>query len=401
MIQLLGIKKNIELSIREKFALSQGRKEEKTKELLKYFDEVVILSTCNRTEIYFNGSLKGEEGLKKIFETLKWDINLKDFCFYLEEKEAVIHLMEVACGFHSRILGEDQILGQIKEAYFLAYKIGAVKNELQRLFQESITCGKKFRTEGKFYEIPVSSASIVVNQAIKKEAKKIMVIGYGEVGKLVMKYVLSNNIDEINLVVRNVEKVDGIDDKRVNIINYEDGRKIINDMDSVISCTSAPHLIIEKIHINEFGKKIIIFDLALPRDIDEKVKDFKRIELYDIDDISLIDDENKKLRKDKMIVCKNITNKYIEEYLNWKEIKGIFSVIQEIKENSNKIIEKRKSTLENKFNNKKDIEIANKLIKSTSDYYVNRAIEVLKEEKLKGQEEECIRILEKIFMKQI
>ena len=87
--------------------------------------------------------------------------------------------MEVVCGFHSRILGEDQILGQIKEAYFSACKIGAVKNELQRLFQEAITCGKKFRTEGKLYEIPVSSASIAVNEAIKKGAKNIMVIGYG------------------------------------------------------------------------------------------------------------------------------------------------------------------------------------------------------------------------------
>lgn len=399
MIQLLGIRKNIGVKIREKLAISQKKREEYTKKLLEYFDEVVILSTCNRTEIYFNGSLKEEEGLKKIFEILGWDIELKEDCFYLEEKGAVRHLMEVVCGFHSRILGEDQILGQIKEAYFSAYKIGAVKNELQRLFQEAITCGKKFRTEGKLYEIPVSSASIAVNEAIKKGAKNIMVIGYGEVGKLVFKYALSNNINELNLIVRNVEKIQGIEDKRVKVINYQEGRKIINDMDAVISCTSAPHLIIEKEHINEEGKKLIIFDLALPRDIDEKIKDFKRIELYDIDDISLMDDENKKIRKERMEEFRSIINKYIDDYLNWKSIKEISPIIQKIKENSNDIVEKRETTLKNKCNDKKDIEIANRLIKSTSDYYVNRAIEVLKEEKLKGQEEECIRILEKIFIK--
>lgn len=399
MIQLLGIRKNIGVKIREKLAISQKKREEYTKKLLEYFDEVVILSTCNRTEIYFNGSLKEEEGLKKIFEILGWDIELKEACFYLEEKGAVRHLMEVVCGFHSRILGEDQILGQIKEAYFSAYKIGAVKNELQRLFQEAITCGKKFRTEGKLYEIPVSSASIAVNEAIKKGAKNIMVIGYGEVGKLVFKYALSNNINELNLIVRNVEKIQGIEDKRVKVINYQEGRKIINDMDAVISCTSAPHLIIEKEHINEEGKKLIIFDLALPRDIDEKIKDFKRIELYDIDDISSMDDENKKIRKERMEEVRSIINKYIDDYLNWKSIKEISPIIQKIKENSNDIVEKRETTLKNKCNDKKDIEIANRLIKSTSDYYVNRAIEVLKEEKLKGQEEECIRILEKIFIK--
>ncbi|MDZ5038604.1 glutamyl-tRNA reductase, partial [Clostridium perfringens] len=123
---------------------------------------------------------------------LKWDINLREYCFYLTEKDSVKHLMEVVCGFHSKILGEDQILGQIKEAYSLAYNIGAVKSKLQRLFQQAITCGKKFKTESKLYEITVSSSSIAVNEVMKKNANKIMVIGYGEVGKLVVKYALSN-----------------------------------------------------------------------------------------------------------------------------------------------------------------------------------------------------------------
>lgn len=401
MIQLLGIKKNTEVEIREKLALSQKKREVYSKELLKYFDEVVILSTCNRTEIYFNGSLKGEEGLKKIFEVLNWDINLREYCFYLNEKETVRHLMEVVCGFHSKILGEDQILGQIKDAYHLADELGSVKHELQRLFQEAITCGKKFRTEGKLYEIPVSSASIAISEAIKNDSKRIMVIGYGEVGKLVVKYTLSNDIKELNIVVRKVESVKDIEDKRVNIMNYEDGRNIINDMDCVVSCTSAPHLIIEKKHIKENGNKIIIFDLALPRDVDEKVKEYTRVNLYDIDDISSIDDDNKKLRKERMLKFKDIINSYIEEYFNWKDIRNIAPVIQDMKKNSSKVIKERQTTLKNKCNDKKDIEIAQKLIKSTSDYYVNRAIEVLKEEQLKGQGEECIKILEKIFLKNV
>lgn len=401
MIQLLGIKKNTEVKIREAFAISKNKIKEYTKELLKYFDEVVILSTCNRTEIYFNGSLEKEEGLKKIFDIFKWNINLQEACFYLEEKEAVKHLIEVSCGFHSKILGEDQILGQIKEAYFLAYDIKGVKNELQRLFQEAITCGKKFRTKGKFYEIPVSSASIAVNEAISKKAKKIMVIGYGEVGKLVVKYALSSDIENLSLVVRNIESVKDIEDKRVNVINYEMSKSIINNMDAIISCTSAPHLIVEKKHINEIGNRLTIFDLAIPRDIDEKIKEFKRVELYNIDDISSIDDENKKLRKDRMLKFKYIIDEYIESYLNWKNIREVTPIIQEIKKNSVKVIEKRQITLKNKCNDERDIEIAEKLIKSVSNYYVNRAIEVLKEEKLNGREKECMNILEKIFLEKI
>ncbi len=401
MIQLLGIKKNTGVEIREKLSLSPKKKKEYTKKLLQYFDEVVILSTCNRTEIYYKGSLKGKESVCKIFEVLEWDIKLNENCFYLEEIDTVKHLMEVVCGFHSKILGEDQILGQIKEAYFSSIEAEAVNNELQRLFQEAITCGKKFRTEGKLYEIPVSSASISVSEAMKNNAKKIMVIGYGEVGKLVLKYALSNDIEELKLVVRNVDKVTDISDNRVKVMKYEDARKIINNMDCVISCTSAPHVIIEKKHINEVGKEIIIFDLAMPRDIDEGIKEYSRVKLYDIDEISSIDDENKNLRKEKMLEFKSIIKEHIDNYLKWKDLREVSNIIKDMKRNSSKVIEERKNTLQNKCNNEKHREIAETLIKSTSDYYVNRAIEVLKEEQLKGQGKECVKILEKIFLKKV
>lgn len=401
MIQLLGIKKNTGVEIREKLALSQRKQEEYSKELLKYFEEVVILSTCNRTEIYFNGSLKGEEGLKKIFEVLNWDINLREYCFTLEEKDTIKHLMEVTCGFHSKILGEDQILGQIKDAYALANKLGAVKNQLQRLFQEAVTCGKKFRAEGKLYEIPVSSASIAINEAIKKNVKNIMIIGYGEVGKLVTKYALSNNIEKIVIVTRNPQNIEDIEDKNITLVNHEVGKSIINKMDCVITCTSAPHLIIEKKDINPNGDKIIIFDLAVPRDVDDKIKEFSRVGLYSIDDISLMDDRNKKLRKDRMIKFKEIINEHIENYLNWKSIKDVSYIIRDMKKDSLKVVEERQTTLKNKCANEKEIRVGEALIKSTADYYLNRAIEVLKEEKLKGQEEECIRILKEIFLKKI
>lgn len=397
MIQVMGIKKNIELEIREKLVLNIKKQEEYTKELLKYFNEVVIISTCNRTEIYFNSSYTGEEGLKKIFEVFKWDLNLKKYCFYLEEENTVKHLMEVVSGFHSRILGEDQILGQIKNAYKQALNLGSVKSELQRLFQDAITCGKRFRTEGKFYEIPVSSSSIAVNEAIALGAKSFMVIGYGEVGKLVVKYALSHNVTSLILVVRNVEAITDIKDSRVKVMNYENGREFINSVECIISCTSAPHVIIEEKHINREGGSLVIFDLALPRDVAKEISDYERITLYDIDDISSMDDINKKLRNERMEHFKYITNDFIKEFIEWKELRELSPYIKGIKEYGNKIVEERCDTFHNKCKDSEDIKLANVLIKSTSDAYINRAIEVLKEEKLKGCEDECLRILQKIF----
>jgi len=401
MIVLLGIKKNTRVEIREKLSLAPKKRKEYLVELNKYFEEAVILSTCNRTEIYINSKFTSSKVKKIIFNIFKWNIDLMENCFCLEEDKAVRHLMEVVCGFHSKILGEDQILGQIKEAYSMSMEYGTVTHELQRLFQEAITCGKKFRTEGKLYEIPVSSASIAVNKAIKNDAKDIMIIGYGEVGSLALKYALSNNVNFIALVVRKPENINDIKDSRVKVMTYDEGRDIINNMDAVISCTSAPHLIIEKKHIKNEGKNLIIFDLALPRDVEESIGTISRVRLYDIDEISSMDDENKELRKERMIENKKIIDDYVEEYLTWKSLRGISGIIKEFKNEGNRVIKEREITLNNKFNDERQIEIAKMLIKSTSDYYVNRAIKVLKEEELKGYGEECARILEKIFLEKI
>lgn len=401
MIVLLGIKKNTRVEIREKLSLAPKKRKDYLAKLNKYFEEVVILSTCNRTEIYINSKFNSSKVMEIVFNIFKWDIDLIENCFSLEEDKAVRHLMEVVCGFHSKILGEDQILGQIKEAYRMSIEYGAVTHELQRLFQEAITCGKKFRTEGKLYEIPVSSASIAVNKAIKNHAKDIMIIGYGEVGGLALKYALSNNVNFIALVVRKPENINDIKDSRVKVMTYDEGRDIINNMDAVISCTSAPHLIIEKKHIKNEGENLIIFDLALPRDVEESIGTISRVRLYDIDEISSMDDENKELRKERMIDNKKIIDDYVEEYVTWKSLRGISGIIKEFKNEGNRVIKEREITLINKFNDERQIEIAKMLIKSTSDYYVNRAIKVLKEEELKGYGEECARILEKIFLEKI
>ena len=114
-----------------------------------------------------------------------------------------------------------------------------------------------------------------------------------------------------------------------------------------------------------------------------------------------MDDENKELRKERMIENKKIIGNYVEEYLTWKSLRRISGIIKDFKDTENRVIKEREITLNNKFNDERQIEIAKMLIKSTSDYYVNRAIKVLKEEELKGYGEECARILEKIFLEKI
>ena len=398
MLGLIGIRKNVDINIRERLAIALSKQSKAVKELNKLYEEVVIISTCNRTEIYISGCLESEEDIRKIFEVLDWDISLLEYTFYLEGISVAKHLLEVVCGFHSKILGEDQILGQIKLAYELSLENKAIHTKLLRLFEEAISCGKKFRTESKLYEIPVSASSIAVKEVEEFGASSIMVLGYGTIGSLVVKYALGSKFNKVFIVVRNKGKVPDLKDDRVEILDFNEYKDVINEVDAVISCTAAPHVVIKNDYINNNGKEIMLIDLALPRDIDEALSQNERVTLLDIDTISKLDVDNKKLRNEKMNEYKFLVDEYLNEYKNWLNIREVTYYIHETKNTGNSVIESRVKSFEHKCKDKRDIELATTLIKSTSDYYVNRAIKLLKEEKLKGRENECLNILKQIFM---
>ena len=398
MLGLIGIRKNVDINIRERLAIALSKQSKAVKELNKLYEEVVIISTCNRTEIYISGCLESEEDIRKIFEVLDWDISLLEYTFYLEGISVAKHLLEVVCGFHSKILGEDQILGQIKLAYELSLENKAIHTKLLRLFEEAISCGKKFRTESKLYEIPVSASSIAVKEVEEFGASSIMVLGYGTIGSLVVKYALGSKFNKVFIVVRNKGKVPDLKDDRVEILDFNEYKDVINEVDAVISCTAAPHVVIKNDYINNNGKEIMLIDLALPRDIDEALSQNERVTLLDIDTISKLDVDNKKLRNEKMNEYKFLVDEYLNEYKNWLNIREVTYYIHEMKNTGNSVIESRVKSFEHKCKDKRDIELATTLIKSTSDYYVNRAIKLLKEEKLKGREEECLKLLKRIFM---
>lgn len=394
MIQLIGLKSDVKLEVREKFSIIQKRCEDYVRRLNKVCDEVVIISTCNRTEIYFNSGRTDESMVNDIFEVLNWNKDLVNYTFHYKGKEVVRHIMDVVCGFHSLILGEDQILGQVKDAYETALQAKSINKELQRLFQSAVTCGKEFRTESSLYKIPVSSSSIAVAESRKHGAKKFMILGFGEVGQLTAKYILSGSFEVLYIAVRNPNVVN-IEDKRVKVISFEDRIKYYKEVDSIISCTSAPHCVIKKDTLPQ--KPLLIFDLAVPRDVDIEVQCLDNIILYDIDKVSSIDDENRRKRKEIMENNRSILDKYINEFIQWQKIQDISPEIVELKKCGERVYKERFKTFKNKRNTKDADKLAEILLKSTSDAFINRAIDVLKEEQLKGRVDDCMRIIKKIF----
>ena len=400
MLHLIGIRKNVDIKIREKLALTFKKQVSALRELKEIFEEVVIISTCNRTEIYFSGNFNknNERELKEIFTILEWDYWLMEYVFCSSDEYVAKHLFEVSCGFHSKILGEDQILGQIRAAYELGLEEGTINSKLLRLFQDAISCGKKFRNESRLYKIPVSSSSVAVSKALDEGAESMMIMGYGTISSLVVKYALSSQIKKLYVVVRDKDKTTDLKDSRITILDFTEIKSYINNIDAIISATTAPHTIIKKDDIEKQGKKLVIIDLALPRDVEEEVKEYDRVQLYDIDLISKLDSYNKNLRRDKMYEYKFLVDDYLTNYLEWLKLRDMSYYIKEFKENGDEVVQSRIKAFNRKSKNNEDLELAETLIKSTSDYYINRAIKVLKEERLKGREDQCLKILQEIFM---
>lgn len=396
MIQLIGLRSNCNIKVREILSITSSKIEDRLKQLLKICEEVIIISTCNRTEIYLNSTMENEELIENVFDILNWDMNNKKDTFYIKDQQVVKHIMEVCSGFHSKILGEDQILGQVKNAYEVAMNAKSVKSELQRLFQYAITCGKEFRFKSELYKIPVSSSSIVVKEAMNRGVKNFMIVGFGEVGGLCYKYLKDYNFEKLYVVVRNPYKVN-LEDKRVQVISYDDKSKYTEQVECIIACTSAPHIVIYKDEISA-TKSTLVFDLAIPRDVDEEIALMENVELYDIDKISIMDSENKARRKTVMETNRYIVEEYIREFTEWKKLRELSPYISGMVEVGEDIYKERFNTFLRKKHTKNNDKLAKMLLKSTSDFYVHRAIEVLKEEQLKGSAEECIKIIEKIFL---
>lgn len=398
MIQLIGVSHDVKLEIREKLSILPKRCKDFMCKISEFCDEVVIISTCNRTEIYINSNHEGHSVIGKIFNALSWDESLKPYIFYNKKDDTIKHLMNVVCGLDSIILGEDQILSQVKDSYEQALDIKLVKKELQRLFQTAITCGKEFRHKSKLYTIPVSTSSIVVKEASKRGIRSFMVLGYGEVGALAAKYILSEKCDALYIAARDVNSVD-INDDRVKVVSFQERRRYYEDVECIISCTSAPHCVINSEDLPE--KHMLIFDLAVPRDVSEEVYLHAGKEVYNIDKISTINDENHQKRKQMINENKSIIDRYVEDYLEWLSLRELSPYIIKLKTNGEIVYKDRSLTFKNKRNTKDNLELAEVLLKSTSNVYVNKAIEVLKSEHLEGRGEECLRVIEKIFLSKI
>lgn len=403
------------VEIREQFTFSDEslgialRKLKNTKSVL----EAVIVTTCNRTEIYAvtDQLHTGQHFIKKFLS--EWFSIPKEeiapFLYVKEDIDATEHLFRVITGLDSMILGETQILGQIRQAFFHAQKYGSTGTIFNTLFRQAITFAKKVHSQTGIGEnaVSVSYAAIELSKRIfdRLENKKVLLIGAGETSELTALHLHTQGVKQIIVVNRTFEKAKQLADSfNGQAFPIEQLAEALFEADIVISSTSSDTAIITKPLVVDIMEKrnhkpLFLIDIAVPRDIESTVNELDNIYLYDIDDLRHIVDANLKEREKISLEVNRWIDEEVYLFYQWVNQLGVIPLITAIREKSFTIQEDTMKSIENKLPHlsEKDIKIINKHTKSIINQMLKNPIMRLKETATEPEAKEMMNYFKKIF----
>lgn len=380
--------KTAPVAVREKLSFSEDKIPQHLEKITsnKIIRGCIIISTCNRTEVYA-AVLDVDKGLTKIREHLAKCCHLEisqvmNYLYTYTLYDVITHLFRVASGLDSMVLGETQILGQVKTAYQVACESGATNRVLNTLFQQAIAVGKKVRTDTQIDRNAVSISYAAVEMAKQLfgglEGKSILVIGAGKMSELTAKHLVSNGVSNVMVANRSYEKA-------VALAEIFGGRAVGFDelfdhmaaADIVISATAAANCIIEKADMEKVmnrrdGKQIFLIDIAVPRDIDPQVMEVAGVSLYDIDDLQHVIDQNLEQRKKEAVKAEKIIEDEISEFWKWLSTQFVTPTISALKKRAEEIRQKEMTRAFNRLGNITDRE--KKVISSMTNSIVNQLL---------------------------
>lgn len=409
-IAVIGVNhNNTPIEIREKVAFSETKKIEAINYLLDMeMEEVIILSTCNRSEIYIvSKDINTSVENVKQFYCDYFKINLiKDYFFIKKDQDAVRHIYNVASGLDSIVLGEDQILGQVKDSLQSAMEIGSSKKILNKLFREAITASKEIKSSLGISDIPLSTSYIAIKNLKEElgtlEDKKVLLIGAGKMTLLALKYFEEEKVETVYMTNRTVIKLKDLckDCKKLKMttLDFKDRYTVMDKVDIIFTATSASHTIIKKEFMPKLNKELYIIDLALPRDVEKDVNDLEFITIYDIDDLKKLSDENLRKREELCNKGKAIIEKSIEEFYKWIDGIKFDPVIKSFNDRCKEIENDTLEYINRKLNlDCREKKIIEKMIKSSLKRLVREPINNLKELNKEENANEYIEVINQLF----
>lgn len=382
-ILVVGINyKTAPVEIRERLTFNPNELGDAMKRLQskKSILENVIISTCNRTEIYavvdqlHTGRYYMKEFLSEWFE-MEQD-EFVPYLFIYEQDGAINHLFNVACGLNSMVLGETQILGQVRTSFLLGQEEKTTGTVFNHLFKQAITLAKRAHSETDIGANAVSISYAAVELAKKifgtLASKHVLILGAGKMGELAIQNLHSNGVSKVTVINRTFEKAQNLANRFNGIAKtLQELQCALIEADILISSTGANDFVITKEMMAQVeklrkGKPLFMVDIAVPRDLDPRLAELENVFLYDIDDLEGIVEANMKERKKEAEKIRIIIEAEIVEFKQWLATLGVVPVISALRDKALSIQEETMISIERKLPNLTDREkkILNKHTKS-------------------------------------
>jgi len=407
--------KTAPVEIREKLSFIESELPQAMEALQKQKSilENVIVSTCNRTEIYaVVDQLHTGRHFVKQFLANWFDLPVETFSSYLtirEEDEAIEHLFKVTAGIDSMVLGETQILGQVKKSFLSGQEIGTTGTVYNQLFKQAVTFAKRAHNETAIGENAVSVSYAAVELAKKifgsLQRKHVAILGAGKMGELAIENLYGSGVGKVTVINRTFEKAESLAAKfHGEAKSMKELQCSLLEADILITSTGATDYVIDY-ELMQFverlrkGKPLFMVDIAVPRDIDPRVGDLSNVFLYDIDDLQGIVEANLAERERAAADITDMIGNEVVQFKDWVATLGVVPVISALRKKANRIQEETMTSIENKMPDltERERKILSKHTKSIINQLLKEPILQAKEMANSPKANEQLRLFQQIF----
>lgn len=403
------------VEVRERFSFAEKDMPQALQELLrtKSVLEGVIIATCNRTEIYVVVDRLHMCGyfIRSFME--RWfGVPREEFTRHLymyEEEQAVRHLFRVACGLDSMVLGETQILGQVKSAFLLSQREKGTGTWFNMLFKQAVTLGKRAHSETAIGEsaVSISYAAVELGKRIfgSFSGKRVLILGAGKMSELTAKHLSGGGAEEVFVANRTYARAQELAAKFEGTpCTMQEAMERLADVDILISSTGAEGYVITSAQVARSMKRrpdraLFMIDIAVPRDIEPEIGELENVFLYDIDDLEGIVENNLEMRRAEAVKIDKMIEEEMQVFANWLQTLGVKPVIRALQEKAADIHE---STLDSLFNKLPELDerqrkVIRRLTKSILNQMMHDPINRIKELAGEKQGAEALEMFTQIF----
>ncbi|CEJ43104.1 Glutamyl-tRNA reductase (GluTR) [Umezakia ovalisporum] len=344
-IAVVGLShKTAPVEIREKLSIPEPQTESAIAHLSSYphIDEVAILSTCNRLEIYIVTS-ETEQGIREVTQFLsehsKLPVqSLRQHLFMLLHNDAVMHVMRVASGLDSLVLGEGQILAQVKNTHKLGQQYNGIKTILNRLFKQALTAGKRVRTETNIGTgaVSISSAAVELAQikATNLEACRVAIIGAGKMSRLLVQHLISKGAAQITIINRSQERAQELTklypEQSIYTHPLSEMMTVIAESDLVFTSTSATEPILDRSQLELVlnpRRPLMLFDISVPRNVHADVNELTNVQAFNVDDLKAVVAQNYESRRKMAQEAEKLLDQEVEAFdIWWRSLETVSTI---------------------------------------------------------------------------